>query len=73
MTGKVSRSSGRRPKRSIVRMAGMAKTALTMPKPQDARSAWISLNPASVKMVAVWGKFGRRLQRAHGVDSRLWC
>lgn len=53
MSGKVMSRSGRRPNLSIVRMAGMANTQLTMPKPHEARSAWISPKPASVKMVAV--------------------
>jgi hypothetical protein len=41
MTGKVTRSKGRLPKRSMVKMAGMAKRKLIRPKPNEARRAEI--------------------------------
>ena len=49
--GKVKRSSDRRPKVSIVHIAGQAKMKLTRPKPKEAISASLSVAPASEKTV----------------------
>jgi hypothetical protein len=48
--GKVVRRRLRRPKRSIVHMAGRAKRKLIMPKPREAARALISLKPESRKI-----------------------
>ena len=51
MFGKVKSNNERRPKVSIVQMAGQANTKLTRPKPNDAMSAVLSLTPASLNTV----------------------
>jgi hypothetical protein len=53
MSGNVISRSGRRPNRSMVKMAGMAKRKLMRPSPNDARRAEVSEKPAAVKMEAV--------------------
>lgn len=49
--GKVKSRRERRPKVSMVQMAGQAKMKLTMPKPKEARRALYSDVPASLKIV----------------------
>ena len=49
--GKVKSSSARRPQVSMVQTAGQAKTKLTAPKPQEARSASRLVAPALTKTV----------------------
>lgn len=51
ISGNVVRSRLRRPKVSIVYMAGMAKSQLVTPVPKDTSRAWLRENPASSKMV----------------------
>jgi hypothetical protein len=52
MFGKVKRRRARRPKVSIVQMAGKAKMKLIRPNPKEAKRAWKSLKPDFLKMVA---------------------
>jgi hypothetical protein len=52
MLGKVAEISARRPKVSIVQMAGQAKAKLTRPKPHEARSAARLLAPVCENIVA---------------------
>lgn len=51
MLGKVKSSKVRRPKVSMVQIAGQAKTKLTRPKPKEAMRASASLAPARRKTV----------------------
>jgi len=51
MLGKVKRRRPRRPKVSMVQMAGKAKTQFTRPKPKEASRAVSWLAPASTKIV----------------------
>jgi hypothetical protein len=51
MLGKVKSKRERRPKVSIVQMAGQAKTKLTRPKPKEAMRASFSVAPACLKTV----------------------
>lgn len=66
MIGNVHRSRGRRPNLSMMKIVGIAKIVYVMvsvcramrltfsiPKPQEASRASISVNPALVKMLAV--------------------
>lgn len=52
MRGNVHKSKFRRPKVSIVYIAGNAKRKLITPNPKEARRAWIWVNFASTKMFA---------------------
>jgi hypothetical protein len=49
--GKVKSNKLRRPQRSMVKRAGMAKTQLRMPVPMEARRAEVVEYPDSIKMV----------------------
>ena len=49
--GNVKSSSVRRPKVSMVHIAGKAKMKLTIPNPKDARRAFMVDAPASAKTV----------------------
>ena len=51
MLGKVESRRPRRPKVSIVQIAGKAKRKFTNPKPNEAMSAVFSEAPPSLKMV----------------------
>jgi hypothetical protein len=51
MLGNVKRRRPRRPKVSIVHIAGNAKTKLTSPKPKDARSEVVKSAPDWAKIV----------------------
>jgi hypothetical protein len=51
MLGNVKRRRARRPKVSIVQMAGKAKRKLMSPKPKEAKRAWKSVKPDFLKMV----------------------
>jgi hypothetical protein len=51
--GKVKSRRERRPKVSMVQKAGKANSQLTRPKPKEARRAWNSLEPFSLKTVAL--------------------
>jgi len=50
MSGKVVSSRLRRPKRSMVKTAGSAKSQFITPKPKEARRAEVSLKPLSTKI-----------------------